>query len=240
MDRPGWRATKSDKGGRRRIDKIRSHLSRYSKRFKTKASETKTKMQFDNAIKLNNLGAIIDAQYGEWGHFHKEAADIIWLAASHETQPYFRPTLAAMLAVTMMNESTFRLYVPPNTNTKNRPENIHCPAAWDYGPCQLNFFWKVLEAWEGNILMRGLSWRKVFGNPPFEPDKPFTGDPLFNTMACARIIMSKTTMNDPNSRDMQEMQVTLYTGGSEERMAHRREDWRKYGQLFQEFYTAYI
>jgi hypothetical protein len=198
--------------------------------------------EFDECVKLNDLGLLIDEQYGKWGHFHKEAADVIWQATSHEAQPYFRAVLASMLSVTMMNESTFRLRVTPNTNTKSNPENIHCPAAWDFGPCQINFFWNVLEAWEGNVVMRGLNWRKVFGNPPFEPDKPFTGDPVFNTRACARIMLSKGAALDApgTSSSVQETQVVRFTGGDPERMTHRRADWRKYGNLFQEFFEAYI
>lgn len=198
-------------------------------------------MQFEEAVKLNDLGPMIDEQYGQWGHFHKDAADAIWQAACSETQPYFRVTLASMLSVTIMNESTFRMYVEPNTNVKTRPENIYCPSAWDFGWCQINFFWHTLDAWEGNVSMRGLAWRKVFGNPPFEPDVPFTGDPVFNARACARIMFARLGVQDlPGvSSSLQETQVVHYTGGSQDRMDHRRADWRKYGKLFEQFFIAY-
>lgn len=237
MDRCG-QALQEKQNHRSRIDKVRSRFSRSRKQSKAKA---RSKMQFEEAVKINDLGSIIDAQYGQWGHFHKEAADLIWQAASSETQPYFRITLAAMLAVTMMNESTFRLDVKPNTNDTEKPENIHCPAAWDFGPCQINFFWHVLETWEGNVVMKGLPWRKVFGSPPFEPEKPFTGDPLFNTRACARIMFARIAEADPAgvSESLQETQVVHYTGGTQDRMDHRRADWRKYGKLFADFFEAY-
>lgn len=191
-------------------------------------------MTFEEAVKLNDLEQTIDAQYGQWGHFSQAAADVIWEAASKETQPYFRISLAAMLAVTMMNESTFRLDVAPNINKQPL-----CPTAWDFGPCQINFFWNVLEAWEGNVTMKGLGWRDVFGCPPYKPDEAFTGNAIANTRACARIMLSKPTLSSDAIPNVQETHVVHYTGGDEERKAHRRADWRKYSELFMQFFEAY-
>lgn len=204
-------------------------------------------MQFEQALKLNNLGLLIDEQYGKWGHFHKEAADDILAAASKETEPSFRSVLAAMLSVTIMNESTFNRFQTPNTNVSKRPENIHCPAAWDFSWCQLNFFWVTLGAWQGDFNMKGLPWREVFGSPPFLPKVPFTGNPVTAARACARVILAKSPLLDARpmktsgiSDSLQETQVAHYPEGDKERIEHRRQDWRKYGKLFQEFFEAYI
>lgn len=198
--------------------------------------------KFEECLALNNLGVLIDEQYGEWGHFTKEAADDIWTAASKETQSYFRPVLAAMLSVTIMNESTFNRFQSPNTNTRKRPENIHCPAAWDYSWCQLSFFWTVLGAWQGDFSMKDLPWREVFGQPPFIAGAPHTGNPITAARACARVILSKKLQLDVVgvSESLQETQVAHYPEGNTERIAHRRNDWRKYGHLFQQFYECYI
>lgn len=194
---------------------------------------------FETCLKLNNLGEIIDKQYGQWGKFTVEAADAILEAARLETEPYFRPTLAAMAAVTVMNEAVFNLRQVPNTNTAKRPENIHCPAAWDYGPTQINFFWSVLDAWEGNTKMKGLPWREVFGAPPYVPDAPFTGNPVTNIRAGIRIMLAKNVKLDPEGASTQESQVVLYPGGDAKRRAHRRADWVKYDSLFLNFFECY-
>lgn len=198
-------------------------------------------MNFQQALQINNLGQLIQEQYGQWGSFTEEAASDIWEAASKETQPYFRVTLASMLSVTIMNESVFNRFQKPNTNTATKPTNIYCPSSWDFGWCQINFFWNVLDAWEGNTLMKGLPWREVFGAPPFIADAPFNGNPVTNARACARIMLSKKSGLDASgvTESVQETQVVHYTGGNEKRKSHRRSDWRKYGHLFVEFYEAY-
>lgn len=197
--------------------------------------------KFETACAVNNIDRIIDEQYGEWGHFHKAAADAVWKAATFETAYAIRLEVASMLAVTVMNESTFDLNVKPNTNSKKRPENIQCPASWDFGPSQINFFWNVLDAWEGNTQMRGLFWKEVFGPPPYEPDAPFNGNPVTNMRACIRIMLSKKESLDAGveGATFRETQVVHYTGGDAERIAHRRADWRKYEPLFKQFFEAY-
>lgn len=197
--------------------------------------------RYEEAIARTGIDRIIDEQYGQWGHINEPAIEAIWMAASQETEPYFRITLASMLAVTVMNECTFDITVKPNTNSKDKPSNLHCPAAWDFGPCQINFFWNVLETWEGNVRMRGLGWRDVFGRPPYLPNEPFTGNPVMNMRAAIRIMLSKKPDLDKNVPDAspQETQVVHYTGGDQERKDHRRADWRKYSPLFQEFFEEY-
>lgn len=199
-------------------------------------------MNFADAIAANHIDRIIDEQYGQWGHFNEPAASAIWQAACAETAPYYRITLASMLSVLVMNESTFDLYVKPNTNTEKRPENIHCPAAWDFGTCQINFWWNVLDAWEGNIKMRGLGWRDVFGAPPYDPEQPFNGKPVANIRAAARIMLAKNPALDNGvvGATLQETQVVHYTSGTQERIDHRRADWRKYERLFKNFFELYV
>jgi hypothetical protein len=197
----------------------------------------KTKsMTFEEALKENNLGSMLEEQFGAWGHFTEEAARVIITAASKETDPSSRTLLASMLALTMAEESCFNLYQGPNVNGK--PD---CPASWDFGPCQINFWWQVLEAWEGRIITKGLPWRSVFGAPPYDPTGSFTGDPVFNTRACARILLSKLPKNGQleAGKSLSETRVIYYTGGDELRRMHRSEDWKKYGPLFQTFFEKF-
>ncbi len=178
-------------------------------------------MTFDEALKINNLGDIIDTQYGRWGHFHQEAADLIVKVAQIEDIP------PELLAVTWLNESTFDMRPPPNTNRQPaRPE------AWDVGPLQLNILWTYKSVWIKEFRADGLHFKDVFGdiNEDTAPG-PFAGDPLANARMAARKLFSiRGTWQD---------KAVKYTGGNEARREHRAKDWNKYAPLFSGFFNTY-
>jgi hypothetical protein len=134
---------------------------------------------FTSCLAMNNLGSVIDEQYGRWGHFHEEAARMIQTIAKEQA---ISPEL---LAVTWLNESTFGLYPKPNTN--HYPD----PMKWDIGPMQLNRYWTKAERDVGRI--HAFDEFAVFGGVEpgdFFDDEGqpvlFRGDPLSNLRVAAQ------------------------------------------------------
>lgn len=184
-------------------------------------------MNFEDALKTNGLGSIIEAQYGRWGEFTKDAADLIVKVSMAEDVP------ASLLSVTWMNESIFAFNPKPNTNKQpTRPE------AWDVGPFQLNVLWTYKSVWVREFRPDPLHFDAVFGKEFFiiGPDDvrtpaPFTGDPLANARMAARKLFS--------IKGDWEAKAVKFTGGDEARQKHRSSDWKKYSPLFSEFFQKY-
>lgn len=193
-------------------------------------------MEFEEAVQINQLGATIDAQYGRWGKFTKEAADAIWQAAMLEhTGAIPRGLLAAQAAVTFMNESVFNLNQPPNTNKNS--ENWW---NFDIGPMQLNLGWTMRMTFQQEMNAFGMKFVDVFGKPPFFPNDPFAGVPIANLrMGIRRLLARKIAPKDTALEfdNTLEMQVVCYTG--EANRTHRQADWRKYKAPFVEFFNRY-
>lgn len=173
---------------------------------------------FAEALALNNLGATIEEQYGEWGHFTEDAAALIVLVSRLEA---IAPEL---LAVTWMNESTFGFHPLPNVN-----HDPGCPFMFDVGPFQLNVGWTYRSVWVGEFSAKGIHYKEAFGTV-FLQDAPFDGNPQANARMAARKLLA---IKGPDVA-----RVVKYTGPGE-RQEHRLGDWRKYSPLFQEFFAAY-
>lgn len=204
-------------------------------------------MDFEAALKLNNLGDRIDNQYGRWGHFTKEAADLIIQAARAEISPLNAQLklrdqsldsldLMTATAVTAMNESCFNIYQGPNTN-----RTVENWFRWDFGWMQLNLGWTMRMVWNKEINAADLSFVEVFGRLPYVEGDPFNGNPLPHTrLAIRRLTALKappTNQAKLSFNDTLEMQVVCYTG--EANRPHRQQDWRVYKPLFLEFFKAY-
>lgn len=143
---------------------------------------------------------IAAAEYGKWGSFSQDAADLIIRANRIEGVP------AAMLAVTLLNESVFTLHQAPNVNHK--PEDS---THWDVGPSQLNVLWTRKEIAAGNV--KALPEPLIFGSL-LSPDALFDGDPLSNIRMCARRLLAihTTKYESLGYNSPEEMRCVRYTG----------------------------
>jgi hypothetical protein len=134
-------------------------------------------MKFEEALARNNLGNLLEEQYGKWGHFTKVAADIISRATRVRTS---EARLAAMVAVTWANESAFNFDPFPQVNCPCRQvwphdqptcnQNIFNVWAWDLTPMQMNMMWIHRQVWQGELVTNDTRWVDVFG-------RSFVGSP---------------------------------------------------------------
>lgn len=115
-------------------------------------------------------------QYADAKLFTQAAADL--LLDIHQAEG----TSLSLLAVTLMNENTtFDLYLKPNTKFKNTEW-------WDVGPFQLNQHYTNAAIESGAIKNEGanyLDYGQIYGRTVRE-NQPFTGIPLANGRISAR------------------------------------------------------
>lgn len=197
--------------------------------------------KFEEALKLNDLGNRIEAQYGKWGHFTKENADIVVRIAQVEGawNQWNLPleTLMAVTAFTWLNESTWAFKPEPNINGKR-----WSPWNWDVGPFQLNVQWAHRMAWQQDFRTKDLSWKEVFGATFYAEDGvtplPFNGDVLTHgRCALRRLLYDQREPGPLGFPDRETMRVVLYTGPKAQPL--RLRTWNKYGEHFKQFFAAY-
>lgn len=194
-----------------------------------------------------NLVETIDQQFGKFGRFTVESADIIGLVSTVEQ------VSPEIHAVTWMNETTFRNYSESNPNKKNNPNDDF--TLYDVGPMQINVGILKANLSVNYISITGLDINKVVGNK----GPIFTGDPIENHRCAARLLKrmgqgvivgkkdgQKFTMFAPLTSQSwanltldqkNERRVVNYTG-PEARPA-RLESWKKYGPMFKKFFEVY-
>lgn len=197
-------------------------------------------MNFEEALKLNNLGERIEQQYGRWGHFTEEnAKTVIKVVDSEISQGVKAARVQAMavLAFTWLQESTWSFNPLPNTNKK--PES---PWNWDIGPFQLNVHWTHRIAWQQDIKTKDLNWKDVFGKQFYLLDgitpAPFNGDVVTHGRCALRRLLHDQRQPGPlGFADKETMQVVLYTGPKAQ--PHRLKSWTEYGEHIKEFFEAY-
>ena len=181
----------------------------------------------------------IEADFHGWGAFHIDNADVcLMMQTAEDVDP-------ALLAVTWMNETTFRFYSEPNDNHSDDFDK------WDVGPMQvnrgvvkLNIANKFLNA-KGIDLLRALD----------TSHDQFNGDPLENIRLACRLLLriGRGTITGPSQTvlypsvadhwadvpevERNERRAVAYTG-PEARPA-RYQSWIKYAPLFTEFFKLY-
>lgn len=207
---------------------------------------------FQEALIASGLGPMYEkSNYALYGPINEEAIRIILRVGEWEKCP---PTMGAH---THMNESSFRLYLEPQTNEKSDPENIKNPDKWDFGPWQINrgLYLRNVEL----KYYRGLPDEDVFGRVFYNPDgtpAEFNGNPLINAQAGARHLMRKTgpwaaecaicgefkeckgkTHEKMLFRSLDEYRVGGYCGL--ESRPYRVRSWRLWESYFEEFFRIY-
>lgn len=198
-------------------------------------------MNFEEAIKLNNLGNRIQEQYGQWGHFVEENAKTVIKIVDHEVGRVWRGAASsrvmAMCCFTWLNESTFSFNPEPNTNKRNGS-----PWNWDVGPFQLNVGWAHRMSWQSDFKTNDLPWKEVFGQTFYAEDGttpvPFNGNVVTHGRCALRRLLHDQRQPGPiGFADRETMRVVLYTGPKAQQ--HRLRSWNEYGKHFEEFFEAY-
>jgi hypothetical protein len=117
-------------------------------------------------------------QYADATHFTQDAANLLLDIHSAEG------TSLSLLGVTLMNENTtFDLYLAPNTKFKNTEW-------WDVGPFQLNQHYTNIALNSGKVSNSGsnyLSNGDIYGRTA-KANQPFTGQPLANGRMAGRLL----------------------------------------------------
>lgn len=188
-------------------------------------------------------GDYLSPAFGKYGTFQIDNADIILLVSKLEV---IAPEL---VAVTWMNETTFRFYSEPNTN--GRPDDFD---KWDVGPMQTNVGYTMKDIAVGFIRNEGLNTAKAFGT--MDAIVVFDGDPIENLRLGARklnalgraevigkdkkILLPKVTVEGWKQYDdwtKNRRRAALYTrpDAREARIA----SYNKYAPMFRKFFEVY-
>lgn len=91
---------------------------------------------------------------------------------------------------------------------------------------QINMGWCFKSVWVGEYSAKGLHYDLVFGKVF---DKEFSGDVLSNLRMGARRLLAR--------KGSDEERATLYPGPNAR--PNRQQGWKKYGELFRQFFEAY-
>lgn len=182
--------------------------------------------------------------FGKWGAFHIDNADaIVWASKLEVIAP-------ELIAVTWMNESTFRFYTEPNMN--GRPDDFD---KWDVGPMQLNVGYTQRDLTVGFFKAIEVDLPRVFGNSA--GTVLFNGDPLENLKLGARklkalgraevigknkkVLMPKVSVVDWvgwDENDKNRRRAALYTrpDARDARIA----SYNKFAPMFATFFKHYM
>jgi hypothetical protein len=132
--------------------------------------------KFDRFWKANQdagnlVEMIASSKFGKYGTFAIDNADIILkISAIEKVDP-------ALLALTWLNETTFRFYSEPNMN--GQPDNFQ---RWDVGPMQTNVFWTLKDIEVNFYKSEGIDLKAALGTSK----NLFDGNPLENIRLAAR------------------------------------------------------
>jgi hypothetical protein len=187
------------------------------------------------------LTQLIREKFGKWGVFHIDNADTILLVSKLE---HIAPEL---LAVTWLNESTFRFYCEANKN--GQETNFQ---AWDVGPMQVNVGYTLKDITVKFFSGEGINIYSAFG----DQTPLFSGDPILNLRLGARklralgraSVIGKDKQQIAEKLTLQEWEQTpediknlrramLYTR-PDARNA-RYDSYEKFAPLFKKFFEVY-
>jgi hypothetical protein len=162
----------------------------------------------------NTLTDAIKERFGYWGSFEIDNADAILVVSKLE---HVNP---ALVALTWMNETTFRFYSEPNMN--GAPDNF---TKWDVGPMQLNVGWLLKNIQVKYLNPVGLDVLKVTGGK----SNLFDGDPMENLRMGARMLVriGKTD----------EERAVIYTGPNAR--PNRLKSFHQFFPMFTTFFEEY-
>jgi hypothetical protein len=200
--------------------------------------------KFDRFWEAANASRVVEEvhqQFGKWGGFHIDNADVILEVSKLEK---ISPEL---LAVTWLNETSFRFYSEPNIN--NQPNNF---SKHDVGPMQLNVYYTKADVQNKFINASGIDIGKALGTP----SRMFNGDPKENIRFAARrlvrigraqiegpeksILFPKLSVPDWESLPQEQKNLrraVTYTGP--EARPSRIKSWNKFSPMFKEFFEIY-
>jgi hypothetical protein len=189
-----------------------------------------------------NITAEVRGKFAKYGTFEIDNADIILQVSAFEKCP------PELLAVTWMNETTFRFYSEPNKNGLDFDFN-----AWDVGPFQMNV--GILHANLNNRYLSsiGLTLLDITGTD----EDMFNGDPVQNAHMAARHLMRGGSQNIVAGKeryvmfpsltfrewadlpeDEKNLRRAVAFTGPEARPA-RAESFKKFGPMFKKFFEEY-
>ena len=129
--------------------------------------------KFDLFAEANSQSGVVEKVrevFGKYGEFHVDNADVINQVSKLEN------VTPALIAVTWLNETTFRFYSEPNKN--NSTDFMR----WDVGPMQLNRRVTTQDINVGFISPKGLDISAAFGSGV----DLFVGSPIMNIRLSAR------------------------------------------------------
>ena len=196
--------------------------------------------RFKFAMEQSGLVGQVEADFKGWGRLSLDAADVcLMIALAEDVSP-------VLIAVTWMNETTFRFYSEPNTN---HSDDV---SYWDVGPMQTNR--GVIQANVANQFLnaKGIDLMTALAST----HTMFVGDPLENLRLASRLLLrigrgtitgpaetilyNKLTMEewdtlDDNTRN--ERRCVAYTGPLAR--PARYQSWVKYAPMFDKFFKLY-
>lgn len=136
-----------------------------------------------------------------------------------------------LLAITWMNESTFKLRPLPNANGF-----LDDVQRWDVGPFQLNVLWtrKCIIKKE----VRPRPEHLMFGTLEAGRPEAFNGDPLENArMAADRLLARHGDWKKLGYQSLEELQAVVYTGPLAQ--PHRLISYRTFAPGFKQFFRYF-
>jgi hypothetical protein len=194
--------------------------------------------------KAGGLVEKIRAQFGKWGEFTIESAEISLLMKRLEG------VSPALFSFTHMNESTFKIYSEPNKNTPRNPNDDF--DKYDVGGMQMNV--GILKA---NLNVKffsigDLDLNKIIGTK----GNMFNGDPIQHFRAASKylkalgrgqivgpkkvVLFEKLTQEqwDKLNEDVKNgRRAVAYTGP--DARPFRTENWKKFGGMFKTFFEEF-
>jgi hypothetical protein len=209
--------------------------------------------KFDRFWQANEVSDVcvgVQNVFGRWGLFAIDNADII-LEVCALMRSIGKPITPELLAVTWLNETTFRFYSEPN---KNNSEDFN---KWDVGPLQINV--GVLKANLANKFISldkvNLNIEQVLGSN--SGSNLFNGNPEAN-IVCAAVILHRIGQGaivEGKERKLMfpaltaqawavmpeglknERRAVAYTGP--EARSYRLKSYRVFAPMFRKFFEIY-
>lgn len=206
-------------------------------------------IEANNAVYPANLTLEILSTFGKYGVFHVDNADVVLKVSKLES------VAPELIAVTWMNESTFRFYCEPNKN------NSRDFRKWDVGPMQLNVGYTTADLDVGFFKADGIELSAAFGGSVFtyvggDEKDLFDGSPVDNLRLGARklkalgraaiigknkeILMEKVSLQvwaglDEWTKNIRRAALYTRPDARNDRIA----SYTKFAPMFQKFFEIY-
>jgi hypothetical protein len=197
--------------------------------------------RFWEAEKASRVVEEVNKTFGKWGGFHIDNADVILEVAKLEN------VSPELIAVTWLNETSFRFYSEPNTN--NQPDNF---LKHDVGPMQLNVYYTLENIKVKFINPAGIDISRALGSK----SNFFNGSPKENVRLGARTLgrigrgeiegprdstmfpkLSVEHWNSLSLDDKNLRRAVAYTGP--DARTYRLKSWQKFYPMFKQFFEIY-